>query len=302
MVIIYPIDDRDFVASDAGAWNATRTSGVFSDDNNLDVTVSSVSTLTVSPGIAWMLTERFWGKVFLNNADLILPLPQADGVLGRILRVVARWDKTANRADILLLQGALSSSPVAPPRSTTDDLYDLVLADYHQHGGETEATASHLTDQRMNEDLCGLMRDGVTRIPTAMLYAQFMAHSHDIQVIIDYLYAQISAAEGGTYFEPRRTQFTDVPIPVGVWATYTAADDEETALIANGYTYKADIDLPGLLPTMIPAFTASITTISAAPTMANIARCYNSGVRFYSSSIPSADVMIRTLICWAGVN
>ena len=130
------------------------------------------------------------GKVYVNTADINFTLPVADAVLDRICRLVIRWDKTANTATAQLLMGDLGSSPTAPARSKTDELYDLVLCDYLVAHGDLAATAANLTDQRLNEDLCGLMRDGVTRIPTAALEAQ-------VSALLDQLRTAIEQAASG---------------------------------------------------------------------------------------------------------
>lgn len=171
----YPLGGKqDYTSAQAGAFHGTRTSGVWSGEDNLKVTITGARQLTLSKGIAWFTTEEYWGKVYVNTADINFTLPVADAVLDRICRLVIRWDKTANTATAQLLMGDLGSSPTAPARSKTDELYDLVLCDYLVAHGDLAATAANLTDQRLNEDLCGLMRDGVTRIPTAAWRRRFL--------------------------------------------------------------------------------------------------------------------------------
>ena len=187
----YPLGGKqDYTAAQAGAFHGTRTSGVWSGEDNLKVTITGARQLTLSRGIAWFTTEEYWGKVYVNTADIDFTLPVADAVLDRICRLVIRWDKTANTATAQLLQGELNSSPTAPARSKTDELYDLVLCDYLVAHGDLAATAANLTDQRLNEDLCGLMRDGVTRIPTAALEAQ-------VSALLDQLRTAIEQAANG---------------------------------------------------------------------------------------------------------
>lgn len=179
---VYPLDgEQNYSATQAGAWHGTRTSGVWSGDSNLAVTVTGARELTLSKGLAWFTTDDFWGKVYCNTGDIAFVLPTADGALDRICRVVIRWNKTTNTGAAMLLSGDLASSPTAPARNTTDEVYDLVIADYLVQHGETAASAARLTDQRLNEALCGLMRDGVTRIPTATLEAQVTALLTQIQ-------------------------------------------------------------------------------------------------------------------------
>lgn len=169
----YPLDgEQNYTAAQCGAFFAGRTSGVFAADGNLAVSVTGARQLTLSAGIAWINTDRFWGKVYCNTDAMNFVLPTADGALDMICRVVVRWNKTTNKCQALLLEGTPSSSPVAPARSMTDELYDLVLADYLVQHGETEASAARLTDRRLDESLCGLVRDGVERIPTDTLNSQ----------------------------------------------------------------------------------------------------------------------------------
>lgn len=178
----YPLNgEQNYTAEQAGAFFATRGSGVWSGEDNLAVSVSGARTLSLSAGLAWFTTDQTWGKVYVNTAPVEFELPVADGVLDCICRIVVRWNKTQNEAKAIMLQGELASEAVAPLRSTTDEIYDLVLADYLVVHGETEASAANLTDQRLNEDLCGLMRDSVTSIPTAQLQAQAQALIEDLR-------------------------------------------------------------------------------------------------------------------------
>lgn len=182
----YPLNgEQNYTAEQAGAFFATRGSGVWSGEDNLAVSVSGARMLSLSAGIAWFTTDKTWGKVYVNTAPVEFELPVADGVLDCICRIVVRWNKTQNEAKAIMLQGELASEAVAPLRSTTDEIYDLVLADYLVVHGETEASAANLTDQRLNEDLCGLMRDSVTSIPTAQLQAQAQALMDELRNVID---------------------------------------------------------------------------------------------------------------------
>ena len=66
-----------------------------------------------------------------------------------------------------------------------------------QHG-DTEASAVRLTDQRLNEELCGLMRDGVTRIPSQTLYEQYAAFIATLQSEFDEVDGDIADFESAT--------------------------------------------------------------------------------------------------------
>lgn len=179
---VYPLDGtQNYTASQAGAFNGTRTSGVWAGDENLQPTIADARTINISKGLAWFTTDDYWGKVYCNTDNVKFTLPTADGVLDRICRFVIRWSKTENVGRLMMLQSELSSTPVAPARNTTDEVYDLVICDYLVQHGETTADASRLTDQRLNENLCGLMYDAVTKIPTETLQAQATAFLAQIQ-------------------------------------------------------------------------------------------------------------------------
>lgn len=181
----YPLGgEQNYTAAQAGAFCGTRTSGVWSGDDNLKVTITGARQLTLSKGIAWFTTDDYWGKVYVNTDAINFTLPVADAALDCVCRIVIRWDKTANKASAMLLQGNFASSPTAPERKTSDELYDLVLCDYLVKHGDAEATAAQMTDQRLNENLCGLMRDGVTRIPTETLSAQAAALIEQLETAI----------------------------------------------------------------------------------------------------------------------
>lgn len=292
----YPLDGHiEFTAKQAGTWLGTRTSGVWSGDDNLSVSVASARQLKLSPGIAWMNTEKYWGKVYCNTADIIFNLPTADGVLDRICRVVIRWDKTANKAAAMLLLGTLASSPIAPARSTTDELYDLVIADYLVQHGETEASAARITDQRMNEELCGLMRDGVTRLPTAVFQTQIDAELEEVRTssraTLDAIQRELSELEAGTAVELKKLPFYNTAVPVSAFVSNSTYPD---------YPFRAAIALNGVMSNMIPEVIFAVPD-AVSGNYAPASEAYDGGVYIYAASKPEAAITIPTIICWRGV-
>ena len=172
----FPLDNTRYEAKDMGAYLATRTRGVFSAENNLAVTPgeSGLSVL-VSPGLAWLRWSEFWGACALQEQALTINLDAADGVLQRIDVIVCRLDKVNNRAEIVAKKGAFSSDPIVelPVRNANFD--EIYLATVRVRAGAIKLNGTDITDQRLNETYCGLMRDGVTGIPTAQLHAQWAA-------------------------------------------------------------------------------------------------------------------------------
>ena len=175
-----------------GACLCTRTRGVFSADDNLAVTPGTEGlSVLVSPGIAWFKWSEYWGTAAVQEKSLTLKLDAADGALDRLDVVVGRLDKVGNLADISIRKGAPSSSPTItdPVRNSSAD--EIYLAAVRVRAGAVSITAEDITDMRLNEEYCGLMRDGVTGIPTAQLQEQ-------AQELIDHLNEEIKGIEQGT--------------------------------------------------------------------------------------------------------
>lgn len=112
------------------------------------------------------------GYAFRNTGDHVITVGMADGSQGRIDRVVLRWD-LVNRMMVLdIKQGTVSSDPAAPALTRTADIYELALADISVTRGLTTITQSHITDQRTNTDLCGIVEGTVSQIDWEQLTLQ----------------------------------------------------------------------------------------------------------------------------------
>lgn len=172
-MICFPLDNTPYEAKDMGTYLATRTRGVFSSDGNLAVTPGeSGLSVSVSPGLAWLKWSDYWGTAALQEQALTLDLDTADGALKRIDAIVCRLDKVNNRAEIVVKKGAPSSAPIVVPPVRDANYDELYIATVLIGAGVISISASAITDQRLNEEYCGLMRDGITGIPTASLHAQ----------------------------------------------------------------------------------------------------------------------------------
>lgn len=170
----YPLDGITYDAADAAGYCATRTSGVYSSEADFAVTPAGGMRITVSAGQAWVHPARWVGYSIQMRTATTLEMPVADGSRGRIDRVVLRFDAATRGSRIQVLQGAVGTS--TPPELTRSArVYDLCLAQITRPGGSTSISAGQITDTRADEALCGLMRDGVTGIPTAQLQAEARA-------------------------------------------------------------------------------------------------------------------------------
>lgn len=170
-IVLYPANGYDFDAADVAAYLAGLTSGVFSGDEDFPVTAAGGLKVTVGAGRGWVHPSRFTGYSITKREADTLTMPLADPSLPRIDRIAMRYDAGARAASLQVLQGTASSTPTAPAISRTELIYDLCLAEITRPAGSTSISTGQITDTRLDEALCGLVRDGVTGIPTDELLA-----------------------------------------------------------------------------------------------------------------------------------
>ena len=170
-IVLYPANGYDFDAADVAAYLAGLTSGAFSGDEDFPVTAAGGLKITVGAGRGWVHPSRFTGYSITKREADTLTMPLADPSLHRIDRIVMRYDAGARAASLQVLQGTASSTPTAPAISRTELIYDLCLAEITRPAGSTSITTGQITDTRLDEALCGIVRDGVTGIPTDELLA-----------------------------------------------------------------------------------------------------------------------------------
>ena len=204
-IITYPENGITYDADDASGFLSTRLSGVYSADEDFAVTANGGLTVTVSAGQAWVRPARFRGRSIILEQPETVTLTAADAVRSRIDRLVLRYDAAARKTRLQVLEGTPdSASPTAPEITRTALVYDLCLAEIRRPAGSTEITAADITDTRADEAVCGVMRDGVTGIPTAQLQAQALAImtqlSTELHTKLDALDAAIAAVESGNFY------------------------------------------------------------------------------------------------------
>lgn len=170
-IVLYPANGFDFDAADVAAYLAARASGVFSSAEDFPVTAAGGLKITVGAGRGWVHPSRFTGYSITKREADTLTMPLADPSLPRIDRIVMRYDAGARAASLQVLQGTASSTPTAPAISRTELIYDLCLAEITRPAGSTAVATGQIADTRLDEKLCGIVRDGVTGIPTDELLA-----------------------------------------------------------------------------------------------------------------------------------
>ena len=220
IITTYPLNGIDYDARDAAGYNATRTSGVYSAEEDFAVTPVGGVKVTVSAGQGWVRPARFEGYSIIMREAETLTLALADGQRPRIDRIVLRFDAASRKSSLLVLQGTPDTQPTAPAISRTVTVYDLCLAEVTRPAGSTSITAAHIKDTRTNEALCGIMRDGVAGIPTEQLRQQWSAAQAqqeadarasqdalvaDLRTQINCLTAEIDKLDDGSFYTKGET-------------------------------------------------------------------------------------------------
>ena len=174
-IITYPLDGVTYSAEDVATYLCTRTSGVYAKDSNFAVSITGTRQITIAPGLAWINYDDFKGVSVCSREDTVLTVPDADNTLNRVDRVVLQFDTSSNLTAIRLKTGTPAVAAQPPDILQNHNQYELGLCTISVPAGSAAVTSADITDTRTDEAVCGLMRDGVTGIPTETLLAQYTA-------------------------------------------------------------------------------------------------------------------------------
>ncbi|WP_461206932.1 hypothetical protein [Clostridium sp. DL1XJH146] len=143
--------------------------GIFPNPSSgLQIIANNDMTVTVKAGQGWIN-----GYYYCNDSDLILTLDVADGVLNRIDRVVLQFSTTNRIIQATVKKGTFASSPVATDIVRDADYYELGLADIYINAGITSITQENITDLRLDNNYCGVVKGTIEEIDTTDLFAQY---------------------------------------------------------------------------------------------------------------------------------
>ena len=203
-IITYPLDGVTYSAEDVATYLCTRTSGVYAKDSNFAVSITGTRQITIAPGLAWINYDDFKGVSVCSREDTVLTVPDADNTLNRVDRVVLQFDTSSNLTVIRLKTGTPAVAAQPPDILQNHNQYELGLCTVSVPAGSSVITAADITDTRTDEAVCGLMRDGVTGIPTETLLAQYTAILTAMQqsgnAQLQQLAESIKAVDSGSFY------------------------------------------------------------------------------------------------------
>ena len=172
----FPNNSSEYIgAEEVMHWLHGRTKGVYAGSGNAAVTaVATTMNVSVAPGIGWINDSNGNGVCWWFDTAITLAIDAAHSTLNRIDRIIVEWQTTdySDLPEVKVLKGTASSSASAPTLSNTSTLRQISLARVSVPAGTTALTASLITDERFNPDVCGLVSEEFTA-DTSMVSAQY---------------------------------------------------------------------------------------------------------------------------------
>ena len=262
-IITYPLNGVVYSAEDVATYLCTRTSGVYSKETNFAVSNTGTRQITVAPGLAWINYDDFKGVSVCSREENVLTVPEADNTLNRVDRVVLQFDTSENITAIKLKTGTPAVAAQPPDILQNHNQYELGLCTISVPAGSTSVTAADITDTRADETVCGVMRDGVTGIPTAQLQAQVKAMLDSLQAEVDsrsfYTRAEVDALLKSVNPFPVGSiyQSTDPTSPAALFGGSWEEIASERVLMGASSTHAAGSTVEAGLPNIKFSFTAA---------------------------------------------
>lgn len=242
----FPNNADEYIgAEEVMRWLHGRTSGVFAAQNNAAVTaVQNSMAVTVSDGTGWIRNADGDGVVWWNDIEKVsgsklqLIIAAADSVLNRIDRIIVEW-KTTNYVDkpeIKVLKGTAASSPAAPALTNNSTVRQISLAQVKIPAGTTAITNLLITDERLNNSVCGLVTETVSA-DTSVINAQYIAALNQLESAISQAWS--GEISDGTITRPKLAKsalYSPVNKPTAT--TYAVQDADVGKTIVDNYANR----------------------------------------------------------------
>lgn len=165
-----------YTPSEAARWLYGRTNGIFAiSDTELKVETYSGRTVKVNPGGAVLTPSKFQSTIYTSSESEFLDIDIGDSVLPRTDLIAIRWRVTVSGTmpRLIVIKGTPSANANIPAFER-DSTWDLVIAKVRMPAGSIEVRSEYIDSSlRYDEYFCGLVSDGVVRIPTQALIDQW---------------------------------------------------------------------------------------------------------------------------------
>lgn len=168
----WPLDNKPYTSVALGAAYAARSRGVLNADS-FTATTNGDNTITVGKGVGCIHVSEQWAAFPLNEGDVLLTFADADGVYPRWDVIALVYDKNANTAGLEVRTGLAAETPALPALRRNDDYDEIFLYRVTRPVGATKITADNVVDLRLDNTVCGLMRDTIDGVDTSVMQKQF---------------------------------------------------------------------------------------------------------------------------------
>lgn len=227
----YPLNNTLYSADDAQLMQLPVTSGVYGQKGNFDITLNNNMKATISSGLAFFRIDTAKGFTVYMDAASTVTISAASTANPRIDRIVLRWKSSTNSVTLTVIKGTAAASPTAPALSRTATQFDICLYDILVDKSVTKIEDYAVTDQRLNDSVCGLLANHAYKVDTSNLQARIneliASQATEIQDITDDKVADAVAAR--TFFPTKGTDYwtqEDQELMVnGVLNNYTSISD-----------------------------------------------------------------------------
>lgn len=184
-IVGYPLNGVQYNAEDAQTYLCTRTSGIYSSEDNFRFGgIVDNRYVVIQPGLAWMKVSQFGGISFALK-EAVQVYVEGGGDTNRTDLIVLRYDGNQNECSVACKKDSISVD-------RDNNIFELGLYKVFVEAGSTQIVGLgvDVQDVRLTE-LCGIMKDGVTGIPVNNLVEEFRAK---VQNSIDTLNADAENA------------------------------------------------------------------------------------------------------------
>lgn len=267
------------------------TDGVYhSIGEAFSVTPGNGMSVNVASGRAWF--DHTWT---FNDAIIVVALADSHQVYDRIDAIILKIDSGKRTNSIIAKAGTASSSPVKPVLEEGEHPLAYVRVNH----GATSISASNIQFV-VGTSECPFVAGVQNGVDIDALVANWKL---DFDVLFARLEDQISQAVAGTLIDGSvtyeklapdavRRRFENIAVPISNFVSDDTYED---------YPYRATVQLAGVVATMIPYVTFSVSALSDCD-FAPVAKCYGDatagGIYIYASSIPTKNVLIDSIVCW----
>lgn len=244
-IVGYPLNGVYYNAEDAQTYLCTRTSGIYSSEDNFRFGgVVDNRYVVIQPGLAWMKVSQFGGISFALK-EAVQVYVEGGGDTDRTDLIVLRYDGNKNECSVACKKDSISVD-------RDNNIFELGLYKVFVEAGSTQIVGldSDVQDVRLSE-LCGIMKDGVTGIPVDNLVKDFEIK---VQNSIDTFNAdaQQELSEFGTNSTIAITQFEQNSLRVLSEANEVIADLQQTEAEFNTAVNNANQSINDFNFTIVP--------------------------------------------------